>query len=187
MDLVSCLAVMAAGCEVIILTVQIINWFSKSRIAYVLALFLWSQALGYITWINIEYPNNDIKLLIAGVLFAFIAVFDYFYFFYTPTQANIFIGESTRSKQDRLQFDAYSQSAMRNQVSIFHLVKKDQKENRVSFAQPFKYTDFILLFISASFKVAASLVNYDLTALLYDFINADDVSKQKALQEVLHY
>jgi hypothetical protein len=56
-------------------------------------------------------PQNWIKFYTAAVLFLVIAVFDYKYFFYTPTQANIFIGESTRSKMDRLKFDLYAQSA----------------------------------------------------------------------------
>lgn len=42
MHLTSYLNYIIAGCEVIILNVQIINWFSKSRIAYVLAVFSWS-------------------------------------------------------------------------------------------------------------------------------------------------
>jgi hypothetical protein len=97
-----------AGAQFIILNVQMTNWYSKSRIAYVLALFMWAQALGYITWINLILQTNWIKFYTAAVLFVIVAVFDYKYFYYTPTQANIFIGESTRSKMDRMKFDLYA-------------------------------------------------------------------------------
>lgn len=86
------------------------NWFSKKNIAYVVAVFVWSQALGYVTWVNFRSETNDIKFTIAGVLFLLISIFDHFKFYYTPSQANIFIGESTRSRADRLKFDTYAQS-----------------------------------------------------------------------------
>jgi hypothetical protein len=175
MHLTAYLNYIIAGCQVIILNVQIINWFSKSRIAYVLAVFYWSQALGYITWINIRVGENGKKYLVCGILFAFVAIFDYFYFFYTPTQANIFIGESTRSQEERMKFDTFAQSANKNQMSVYHLAKQaDKQDNRISLQEPFKYTDFILLLISASFKVAASRVNYDLNSLMSDYINSID-------------
>jgi hypothetical protein len=95
------------------------NWFSKKNIAYVLSVFAWSQALGYITWVNHNSENNGVKFTIAGVLFLLVAIFDYFFFYYTPSQANIFIGDSTRSREDRMKFDAYKQSLVSNGMSVF--------------------------------------------------------------------
>ena len=58
-------------------------------------------------------------------------------------------------------------------MSVYHLAKQaDKQDNRISLQEPFKYTDFILLLISASFKVAASRVNYDLNSLMSDYINS---------------
>lgn len=106
LEVVDYLNYIFAGAILIILLVQVQNWYSKKAIAFVLAFFIWAQALGYLTWIHILYQANWIKYIIAGFLMLCFAVFDYFYWVYTPTQANIYISESTRSKEDRFKFDA---------------------------------------------------------------------------------
>jgi hypothetical protein len=161
---------MISGSLMIITFVQVVNWYSKKAIPYVLAVFFWSQALGYITWINIPFSWNACKYLIACAIFIPIAFFDGFYFYFAPTQANILIGESTRTKEEMMKFEAYKQTAVSNQgVSVHHLAKKDAREERISLLTPFRHLDFILLLISASFKVGASRVNYDITGLVNDF------------------
>ena len=126
---------------------------------------------------NFKSENNDVKFTIAGVLFLLVALLDYFNFYYTPSQANIFIGDSTRSRADRIKFDAYKQSIVSNGMSVFELVKQEEKKakeiSRISFRSPFAQTDFILLLTAATFKVAASRVNYDLQSILNDILVAD--------------
>lgn len=100
-----------------------------------------------------------------GSLFLIVAILDYFHFYYTPSQANIFIGESTRSRADKEKFDAYKQSITSNGMSVFEILKKEEKKakeiSRISFVSPFAQTDFILLLTAATLKTAASRVNYD--------------------------
>jgi predicted transcriptional regulator len=62
-------------------------------------------------------------------------------------------------------------------MSVFELVKQEEKKakeiSRISFRSPFAQTDFILLLTAATFKVAASRVNYDLQSILNDILVAD--------------
>lgn len=160
-----------AGAVLIILFVQVQNWYSKKAIAFVLAFFIWAQALGYMTWIHIDFANNWIKQLVCGCLMIGFGVFDHFYWFYTPTQANIFIGESTRSKEDKFKFEAFVAAAEKTKEANVNVVikKEQQKDLKISLMAPFKYTDFILLLIAASFKTGASRMNYDLVSIAEDF------------------
>ena len=73
------------GSVLLICSVQLLNWFSKKNIAYILSLWLWAQGLGYITWINIDIMQDDKKFAIAGIFFFCLAILDYFFFVYTPT------------------------------------------------------------------------------------------------------
>lgn len=58
-------------------------------------------------------------------------------------------------------------------MTVFKLVKQEEKKNntsnRISLQSPFAQIDFILLLTAATFKVAASRVNYDLSSLVTEF------------------
>ena len=53
-------------------------------------------------------------------------------------------------------------------------------------AAPFKFTDFILLLISASFKIAASKINFDEASILLALKNASS-SHDEIMYEVLEF
>ena len=50
-----------------------------------------AQALGFITWINIDRTQNWLKELVVGPVFILLAIFDCFYFRMFPAQENIFV------------------------------------------------------------------------------------------------
>jgi hypothetical protein len=41
----------------------------------------------------------------VGILFILVAIFDVFFYVNYPSQANIFVGESTRTHQEKILFD----------------------------------------------------------------------------------
>jgi hypothetical protein len=57
---------------------------------------------------------------------------------------------------------------------VHTLARKEAQEDKISLLSPFRHRDFMLLLVAASFKVAASRVNYDLTGLVYEFSSASD-------------
>lgn len=66
-------------------------------------------------------------------------------------------------------------------MTVFSLVKQEDKKEplKISYLSPFKFTDFILLVLSAGFKVAASRTNYDLNALLSDLAGRQETIADK--------
>ena len=95
---------------VIILFIQIYNWFPLKTLPWVMAL-LWSiEHTGYVIWINIDIKYDGIKYFVVAFFYFCFAVFDGFYFMYHPSQVNIFVEDYKRSCELKALFDIQSLS-----------------------------------------------------------------------------
>ena len=131
---------------------QVFNWFPGRLIHQIMALWVMTQSLGYITWILIVHCNNWIKLLVVGPIFLLLALFDYFYFRMYPAQENIFVEDAYCQPREKEVFDKMNVEckllesvALRRskRLSVFDLQASfidSHRPLKVTFAMPFADT-----------------------------------------------
>ena len=100
-----------------------------------MALWTMAQALGFITWINIDRTMDWLKECIVGPVFILLAIFDCFYFRMFPAQENIFVECEIGKRKEKQEFDSmntrlkmYENSARNNKnLSVYDLHKMSQE------------------------------------------------------------
>lgn len=111
---------------VVILFVQLYNWFPLDELPKVLAVLWFAIHSGYIFWINVDLEYNWVKYWTVSLIFLFFSVIDYLYFMSHPYHANIFVDDVGRSYDQKNMHDVINlavklRQATKAEISVYDL------------------------------------------------------------------
>ena len=110
---------------ILIIQLQLFNWFSKKKIAVVYGVYSFVQSLAYVPTIVFEDASiyRSWYRYIGGgfIMYIFVAI-DWRWFKFFPLEADVFIDVSGRSKNDREHFQQiqyYVRNHPEKKMSVF--------------------------------------------------------------------